>query len=235
MTSNSTKKTLVKPKHVCEFCDREFVREKSFLAHICEYKFRWQDRDSRVNQLGFQCWLDFYKRNSTPKTRTYMDFIHSPYYTAFVKFGKYCVDVKVINVLQYCQWLLNSKTSIDQWAQDTKYDQFLLEYLRDENHLDAISRSIQTTIDLSETYGILPKDVLRWGNSNKICHEITKGKISAWMLYQCGSGIEFMEKLNDSQNKLIFSYINPENWAIKFHRYPEHAKEVKSLLDQGGY
>ena len=235
MISNSTKKKQVNPKHSCEFCNRAFIREQSLLAHVCEYKFRWQERDKRPNQIAFQCWLDFYRKNSTPKTRTFLDFIKSPYYTAFLKFSSYCIDIKVVDVLRYCDWLLENKISVDKWAQDSNYDKFLIHHLSVENQLDAIARSIETTMRLGEKDGIQAKDCFRYGNRNLICYEVTKGKISPWMLYHSESGFKFLETLEEPLQNLIYDYINPEKWMIKFKRYPDQVEEVKQLLKQAGY
>jgi hypothetical protein len=34
---------------------------------------------------------------------------------------------------------------------------------------------------------------------------------------------------------MIIDYINPELWKIKFNREPENVKQVKELLNAGGY
>jgi hypothetical protein len=107
--------------------------------------------------------------------------------------------------------------------------------LRVEDPLDAIARSIQSTIDLAQTEQLQSKDYLRYGNVNKICYEITKGKISPWILYQADSGLKFLDTLNESHIAMIIDYINPELWKIKFNREPENVKQVKELLNAGGY
>jgi hypothetical protein len=88
---------------------------------------------------------------------------------------------------------------------------------------------------LAETAGILSKDVLRYGNTNRICHSITTGKISPWMLYHSTSGTQFLGNLNEPQVDMIIDYINPEQWKIKFNREPENVKQVKELLTIAGY
>jgi lipid A disaccharide synthetase len=55
------------------------------------------------------------------------------------------------------------------------------------------------------------------------------------MLYQSNSGIEFLDALRDDQQKMIMDYINPEQWAIKFTRDKEIVKQIKELLQDGGY
>lgn len=222
-------------KFSCEFCEREFVRETTLVKHLCEQKRRWHDRDKHGNRIGLSSWIQFYSRHSNKKKKDYMDFAKSAYYTAFVKFGNYCVDANVINVSRYVDWLLKSQISIDAWNRDTNYTKFIIEYCKTEDPLDAIARSIETTIALAQKDKIQTKDVLRYGNRNSICFEITKGKISPWMLYQSESGLKFIESLDNTQQKMILEYINPEQWAIKFKKSNNIIPQVKELLSAGGY
>lgn len=223
-------------KFGCEFCGRNFLRESTVLKHICEYKHRWLEKDRASNRLGFQAWLQFYKKNSaSKKEKTYEEFIKSAYYTAFVKFGSYCVEINVLNVSRFADWLVKNQIKIDIWNTDTVYTKYLIEYLRTEDPMDAIKRSVETTLEKSEEDRIASRDYLRYGNSNKICYAITTGKISPWMLYNSNSGIAFLEKLDNTQQKMIMDYINPEQWAIKFKRDSESVHQVKKLLADIGY
>jgi hypothetical protein len=221
---------------VCDFCNKQFQREQTMFKHMCETKRRVHEKDLAGNRIAFQCWLAFYKKNTNSrKPKTYLDFAKSAYYIAFVKFGNYCVDINAINITRYLDWLLDNKISIDTWTSDQVYNRYLIYYLREEDPLDAIARSIETTIKLAEPDNILASDCLRYGSKNRICYMITLGKISAWMLYQSESGIEFIESLDEGQQRLIFDYINPEQWALKFLRNKDQVKQVKELLKEAGY
>lgn len=237
LNSMKKKEEIDKPETFgCEFCNREFLRKSTIVKHLCENKQRWLNKDLHGNRLGFQSWVQFYKKNTAgKKNKTYEEFIRSAYYAAFVKFGNYCADVNVINVSRYADWLLKNQVSVDTWTKDTNYTKFLIEYLRSEDPLDAIARSIQSTIDLAQTEQIQSKDYLRYGNVNKICYEITKGKISPWILYHSDSGLKFLDTLNETHVAMIIDYINPELWKIKFNREPENVNQVKELLNAGGY
>ena len=236
MTKSKNTKDSAVTKHTCEFCDKEFVREKSMLSHMCETKRRFSQRDFKGNMIGYQVWLDFYRKNTAgKKKREYLDFVKSAYYTAFVKFGNYCVDASVINVSRYANHLMENKIPVDRWASDKNYTQFVMQYLKDEDPLDAIARSIETTIDLASQDKIPTKDIFRYGNKNRICYNITKGKISPWMLYQSESGVKFLSDLDETQVKMVLDYIQPEQWAIKFKKNTDIIKEVKELLDVSGY
>ena len=236
-TSKNTKgNSATKSEFSCEFCNRSFQRETTMMKHLCENKRRWQDKDQPGNRIGYQAWVEFYKKNTaSKKPKTYVDFTKSAYYIAFVKFGHYCVDIKCINVVRYADWLLKNQIKIDSWCSDTNYTKFLIDYLKTEDPLDAIARSIETTMIISKDSGIETKDCLRYANRNKLAYAVTTGKISPWMLYQSESGVKFLEDLDESQQKMIIDYINPEQWAIKFRRNNEMVVQAKELLNAAGY
>ncbi len=235
-SKNTKGNSVTKTEFSCEFCNRSFQRETTMMKHLCENKRRWQDKDQPGNRIGFQAWVEFYKKNTaSKKPKTYVDFTKSAYYIAFVKFGHYCVDLKCINVTRYADWLLKNQIKIDSWCSDTNYTKFLIEHLKTEDPLDAIARSIETTMTIAKDSGIETKDCLRYANRNKLAYAITTGKISPWMLYQSESGVEFLSNLDDSQQKMIIDYINPEQWAIKFRRNNEMVTQVKELLNAAGY
>lgn len=230
------KKTGVTEKFTCEFCNSSFAREKTLVSHICERKHRWLDKSSKSSRLGFQSWLQFYAKHSvSTKPRTFEDFIRSPYYLAFKKFGTYCAEANVLNIPRYIDWLLKEQIGIDTWNKDSTYNKFLIEYLRSEDPYDAIARSISSTMELSADAGVQTNDCLRYCNPNKICYAVTMGKISPWMLFQSDSGTEFLSTLNQDCVKIVIDYINPEQWALKFNRDPEMVKSIKGLLKQAGY
>jgi hypothetical protein len=223
-------------KFGCEFCKRVFLRESTIMKHMCETKDRYLSKDKQGNRIGFQAWVQFYKKNTaTKKQKTYEEFIKSAYYIAFVKFGNYCVNVSAINISRFVDWLLKNQIKIDNWCSDTTYTRYLIEYLKVEDAFDAIHRSVETTIDWAEKDNIQPRDYLRYGNTNRICLLIATGKISPWMLYCSESGIQFLDKLNEAQVKIVIDYINPELWKIKFNRDEQLKQQITDTLKQAGY
>lgn len=224
-------KKITETKFGCEFCKRAFIKESTMIKHICEYKHRWLERDRRGNQIGFQSFVQFYKKHSTAKKeKTYEEFIKSAYYTAFVKFGSYCVEVNALNVARLVDFYLRENVKIDNWTSDKQYTEYLIDYLKTENALDAVRRSIETCLDQAQIENVQPNDYLRYGSKSKICHAITNGKISPWVLYQSESGKKFLDELPEDLVKMIYDYINPVQWAIKFSKLEKEVEEVKSLL-----
>ena len=70
---------------------------------------------------------------------------------------------------------------------------------------------------------------------NRICYEISKGKVSPWILYQSESGLGFLASMDETQQQMVLDYIDPERWAIKFKRDAHRIAEVKELLSQAGF
>lgn len=218
----------------CKFCNKTFVTSTNLNKHSCKKKKRWDIRNNPESRLGFQLWHEF-QQTISKKKKTFVDFVHSPYYQAYIKFGQYCIDVKCIDTAEYQKWLLDNKISIDKWCNDSVYTRFIINFLKNESPLKAVSRSIETLMELAKEAGLELHDYFRFGNSNRIVHLITSGRISPWMIYQCSSGIAAIEKLSSDQQRLIIDYINPESWAIRFYRYSNETQEIKELLKNAGF
>jgi hypothetical protein len=220
----------------CEFCNRKFARERTIVSHLCETKDRWLNKDRQSNRIAFQTFANFYdKHSATKQSKTYKEFIKSPYYMAFIKYANYCINVNCINILRYTDWLLKTNIKIDNWCSDKNYSEFIIYHLKNEDPYDAVKRSIEYFMDMSIEEHIQHNDCLRYVGVNKICYAIAAGKISPWVLYCSDSGVSFLDKLNTDHSNLIVSYIIPEQWAIKFNRDPELVKGIKRLLKDAGY
>lgn len=219
----------------CEHCNKTFIKPGTLLKHLCEPKRRWMDKDRPANRIAFIAWSKFYQQyQPRSKKKEYRDFSGSPYYGGFVKYGNYCVDVSVVNPLMYVDWLLKEKISLDNWASDKHYSRYLVEYTRLEDGMDAVKRSVETLLKFAEEENLQVGDVLRYINANKICHKIVSGKLSPWLLFNSDSGRFFLGSLNQGQTEMVFEYINPDIWNIKFMREQKNVKDVQNLLQQAG-
>ena len=222
-------------ENYCEHCKRTFTRTSTVLNHMCEKKHRWLERDRKSNQVAFHGWLQFYAHTSSAKKpRDYKDFINSIYYTAFIKWGNYCIGIKALNPARYLDWLLKHNVKVDSWAQDKNYDKYIVEYLRTEDPLDALTRAIEFAVEYSEEAGIRYQDIFRFGNTNRLINAITSGKISPWVLYKSQSGYEFIKGLMPEQVNFLSDYIDPVKWNITFKRHPEKVKDVTVILKKAG-
>lgn len=223
-------------KYTCQYCRKDFVKESSLAVHSCEPRRRRMEKDEAGVRLGFHAYIKFYElTQGSARLKTFDDFADSPYYKAFVKFGRYCVDIKAINPEQFVKWVLKQNKKIDHWAKDTVYTEYLLDYLRVEAVNDALARAIEFGIVWSEESGHPAHDCLRYGNSNKIAYAINTGRISPWIIYNCESGQKFLAELDATQIAMVWPYIDADFWMRKFKDYPADHEYAKDILQKAGW
>lgn len=204
--------------------------------HVCEPKRRYQEEKEVGVQLGLQAYLRFYElTQGSAKLKTFDDFARSPYYRAFVKFGRYCIDIRAVNPSRFVEWLLKQNKKIDHWCRDSIYTEYLTEYMQIEQATDALARAMEQAIAWSEETGNPDRDYLRYGNTNVLCYAITTGRVSAWVLYNCDSGIELLSNLNQEQIAMVWPWIDADFWQKKFADYAADTEYVKSLLKKAGW
>jgi hypothetical protein len=187
-------------------------------------------------QIGLQAYLRFYETaQGSSRLKSFDDFASSAYYRAFVKFGRYCQSIRAINVPRFVDWLLRQNKKIDHWCRDSVYAEYLLEYLRSEHVDDALSRALEQSIVWNEETGNPSNDYLRYGNPNAICYAISTGRVSAWVLYNCDSGTEFLENLNQDQISMIWPYVDTDYWQRRFGDYAADVAYARDILTKAGW
>jgi len=220
----------------CQYCHKEFKRERTLMLHMCEQKRRWNAKDEKGTVLGMHTYIKFYQYNQNQaRTRTFEDFVSSSYYTAFVKFGNYCINTKCIKIERFIDWVVTSKIKLDKWATDATYTQFLDSALKTENVNDALTRAIEYSLDWGDEKKMQPNDVMRYGTPSRISQAIVTGKISPWVVYQSQSGQEFLSKLTSEQMQMIWAVIDPNIWQPIFEKKLADAKYVEGILNEAGW
>lgn len=204
--------------------------------HLCEAKRRHQERDEVGVQLGLQAYLRFYEiTQGSARLKTFADFAGSPYYRAFVKFGRYCVAIRAVNTARFIDWVVRQNKKIDHWCRDSVYTEYLVEHVRSEAATDALGRALETAIDWAEQTANPDRDYLRYGNDNVICHAVAAGRITAWVLYNSDSGQEFLARINPEQITMIWSMIDADFWQRRFRDYPADTEYVREMLRKAGW
>ena len=223
-------------KYTCQYCRKDFMKESSLAVHLCEPRRRRMEKDEAGVRLGFHSYIKFYElTQGSARLKTFDDFADSPYYKAFVKFGRYCVSVKAINPARFTEWVLKQNKKIDHWCKDSVYTEYLLDYLQVENVNDALARAMEFGIDWSEESGNPPEDCLRYGNSNKIAYAVNTGRISPWVIYNSESGQKFLNELDPTQIAMVWPYIDADFWMKKFKDYPADQEYAKDILQKAGW
>lgn len=223
---------------VCKYCAKSYLKESTLTAHLCEPKRRFQQQNENGVQLGFKSYLRFFEvTQGSAKLKTYDDFVKSPYYLAFVKFGRYLIEIRAVNVASFTDWLLKNNKKLDHWCKDTLYTEWLHQYLKRESVQDAVERAIKEMQEWTQYEAEYPGEFSNYFKSvpyNRICQHIFNGRISPWVIYNCESGLHFLANLNEEQISIVVMIIDPDFWQQKFRDYVADVEWCKHILNRAG-
>ena len=166
----------------CEYCKKSFKRETSLAKHMCEPKRRYMQRDEQHVKLGLKFFIDWYSLAMGSKgTKTYDDFVKSKYYGAFVRFGMYVLETRVIAPERYLQWLVKHMIPVDRWVKDSVYNSYLAEHNKKETAERALERFVIHAEKWSDRTGYHWSDYWDSAKPHVIVNDIKMGKISPWV------------------------------------------------------
>ena len=219
----------------CQYCRKSYVKESTLASHLCEPKRRFQQRNEVGVRLGFMSYQKFYKFTQNKEKTTYEKFSSSPYYTAFVKFGRHLHSINAIKPERFAEWVIKNNKKLDQWTKDVFYSEYLLEYIKNEDTQDALERSILEMQKWATENSSQVTHYFKYANENKITRAISNGRISPWIVYCSESGIQMLERLNQEQLSIVFEWIDPQYWNLKLKRYPADSAWCKDILKKSGF
>lgn len=223
------------PSFKCKYCSKEYRKESSLAVHLCEPKRRWQQEKEVGVQFGLQAYLRFFEMTQgSAKLKSYADFVDSPYYSAFVKFGRHMIAIRAVNPRMFIDYVIKENKKLDHWTHEKVYLEYLHAYLKKEAVQDALERALTEMQEYADEIKMLASfsDYFRYGNANRICYHITNGRISPWVVYNCASGVAFLEGLSEEQVAMILPWIDPDHWQRKFADYVADTEWIKMILKE---
>jgi DNA-directed RNA polymerase subunit RPC12/RpoP len=230
---DGTKNRSMQLNYKCNYCDKEFTKEKTLSVHVCEQKRRHMSKTEKHVQLGLLAYNRFYEisqKNSAKKT--FDDFASSPYYNAFVKFGSFLSNTAPIFPERFIDFVIKSGVKLDHWCRDELYDTYVSELIKIEPADGAIQRTIQTMMDWADDKEASWNHYFSYANLNRITHDIKEGKISPWVLLNCKAGKEMLQKMNDEQLEIVSPVIDPQFWMRRFKTLPADVELVKDVIKE---
>jgi hypothetical protein len=210
----------------CEYCKQEFKTERTAAVHMCDKKRRWMQKDMPEAIAGFEAFDLFYRLGMQSKPKTFDDFVNSQYYSAFVKFGGYCINTRVIDSESYTRWLIRNQAKIKDWPTDRMYELFVREHLKKETVERALERFIEYASELAY-FNTFWEDA----SGYMIADWVETGKISPWLLICSKRGQAAVERLNTKQLDRVASCLDADYWARKCDQNPADASWVSHIID----
>ena len=200
---------------------------------MCEKKRRALQKDEKRVRHGFYAFQRFYKLSAgAKKEKTYDEFCGSPYYNAFVKFGSFISNVKPLYPEKYIDYVVTSGVKLDHWCKEAMYEKYAIELILKEDVTTALERSVKTMMDWAEDKSAPWNHYFHYVSLNRAVWDIKDGKISPWLILNCKTGKEMLNKFNDEQLEMVYHVINPEHWAVRFKRLPNDVQLVKDVVKE---
>jgi len=219
--------------YTCEYCNKSYVKESTLLAHVCEPKRRWLQKDDKPVQVGFYAFQRFYKLSAGhKKDKTYEEFVKSSFYNAFVKFGSFVNNVRPLYPDKYIDYVVTSNVKLDHWCREEMYEKYAIELIRKEGVETALERSINTMVKWAKEKDSMYNHYFSYASTNRITWDIKDGKISPWLVLNCKTGKAALNNFNDEQLGMLGAVLDPSHWALRFKRQPSDVELVKQVVKE---
>lgn len=193
------------------------------------------DRDTKHVKLGFIVFQRFHEANYIGrKAKTFEEFMRSPLYIGFTKFGKYVLTIDAINPKAFIEFIVKGNIQLKDWESPIIYETYVRELNKKETPGAAVERHFMLMQQWSMDTGEPMHDFFRKVAPNRAVQWIRSGRISPWVLFNCDSAQEMIDRFTEEQFKLVFSYLDPTFWDIKFKRAQHDADVVREELKAFG-
>ena len=217
----------------CRWCKKSFKSETTLAVHMCVKKRRFADKEMTHIRLSHRAFQMFYDLNTSAKhPKTMEDFILSPYYESFVKFGRACQVNEWLQPEQFTEWLIKTGVKLKLWISDAQYDKFLKEYVKKEPGLKALERTVIYMAKWGEENNKDWQSYFVNVSPSRAVYDIRSGKVSPWVLYLSDTGGTLLERFNDEQVKMIQDNIDPPFWMKLFKKNKDEVAEIKETCEK---
>lgn len=218
----------------CEFCDKQFIREKNYLKHKCEIMKRYalfNTVDGQFAFLAFNNWRKFKKYHSV----TVEAFANSRYFKAFIRFAEYARSHSIPDKIGYIKLMADKDIQPFYWCDYDVYDVFIKTF--DESYpLDKkIELSIDTLKELAERYECDLSDIFTKLPAIDLLKLITSRRISPWLLLPSSKFKAFLLYSTTGEERMLFNtFIDIPKLRKDFEQNPEVVNMIKQLNSKLG-
>ena len=217
--------------YTCDYCKKSFKRENSLAVHMCERKRRSLNQKEKHVVAGFNAYNFWYKLAMGSKVdKTYEDFSTSQYYSAFVKFGRYILDIRAVNPESYIRYLTTNKIKLDWWCRDSTYNKYLAEQSKTETAERAVERFVILAEEWSASTGNHWSDYFHKAPAHVIIQHIEMGKISPWIIYSSDMAQHFIDTCPSDMLQKIAATLDPNFWSRKIKLFPDEVNWIRSII-----
>jgi hypothetical protein len=222
-------------KFECKHCGTKFHKAGTLSTHICVKKRRHAEINTPASRAGLRTFQKFFEMTmNSKKVKTAQEFIDSPYYIDFAKFGNHLATLKPIYPDQFIEFVIKNSVKLKDWTKDFVYDLYIEDIIKKEPAESATERTITEIMEWCEKNGTIFSNFFSDISANEAAYLIKVGRISPWVLYLANSGDQLMTRFNEDHGKMIGKIIDPGFWKKKFKQSDNDVEFIRGLLTQTG-
>ena len=216
----------------CKFCGVKFHKEITLSTHICVKKRRHMEIDSQASRFGFRTFQKFYEMTTnSKKPKTTDEFINSPYYIDFVKFGNHLATLKPVYPERFIEFVIKNSVNLKDWCKDFVYYLYVEDLVKQEPAVSATERTISEIVKWCEKNSVEFVEFFEKVSANEAAAMIKTGKLSPWVLYLSGTGDSLIASFNEYHARDIGSIIDAGYWMKRFKKHSDDVDFIKNLLE----
>lgn len=216
----------------CEYCGKDFKRESTLSAHMCRLKKRTLQKNEQHVRLGLKFFNDWYRiAMGSSATKDYKQFASSQYYGAFVRFGLYVLETRVVAPERYIEWLIKNQIKVDNWCKDSVYNVYLAEQTKKETAERALERFVIHAESWSTRTGHHWSEYWTYAKPYALLNDIKMGKISPWIFLGFDPAKKRLDELPVELLGEIAETIDLPYWQRKIETNKPTVAWIREILD----
>jgi len=106
------------------------------------------EAETPASRFGLRTFQRFYDITmAAKKPKTVQEFIDSPYYIDFVKFGNHLANLKPVYPEKFIDFVIRNSVNLKDWTKDFVYDTYIIDLVNKEPAESAVERTIAEIAD----------------------------------------------------------------------------------------
>lgn len=212
--------------YVCEFCQKVYKREVSFLAHECEEMRRVAYSRTATGQSAFHLYNAWMVRKGNGR-RDIGTFMQSSKFNAFIKFASMVIKLKgLADADIFMDVMIRGNFDPSSWTNEKVFAVYIEHLNTKLSPIDKFQIAVNTLQNIADTYNCELSDVFNYIPVPLLLTMLFQHKLTPWLLLCSGKFMDYVHGCNDEERRLIDNAISSSIWSVAFK---DNAKDVSII------
>jgi hypothetical protein len=217
----------------CDFCKKDFVREKALLSHRCSVKVKIDELRSPTGQAAYHhycAWMQE-QRHSVQSIEAFGESLN---YSPFLKFAAWAKSTCLPNPQAFIRLMVETRTPPGLWAKDTTYSMYLRAYDASVSPTDQFLNGIDLLQDIANEAGVSVSDVFSVLKPTEVAALIEKRKLTHWLLLCSEKFLAYRRELPEDERNLVTLPLQVGAALVRREQEPELVKQLSAATKEIG-